>query len=119
MSELINNSTKRKEPLKHIILQLHKGEAPEDVKIQLVRLLGQIPYNDVVEVEQELIAGGLPQEEVLKLCDVHTAALKGVIDHTGAKQVPQGHPVHTFRQENRALEQVLRTLSGLSNRCRN
>jgi len=113
MSELINNSTKRKELLKHIILQLHKGEAPEDVKIQLVRLLGQIPYNDVVEVEQELIAGGLPQEEVLKLCDVHTAALKGVIDHTGAKQVPSGHPVHTFRQENRALEQVLRTLSGL------
>jgi DUF438 domain-containing protein len=28
MSELTNNSLKRKELLKHMILQLHEGEAP-------------------------------------------------------------------------------------------
>ena len=104
MSELINNAQKRKELLKHMILQLHKGEAPEDVRKQLVRLLGQVPYGDVVEVEQELISEGLPQEEVLKLCDVHSEALKGTLDHSGAKQAAPGHPVHTFQQENRAIE---------------
>ncbi len=104
MSELINNTKKRKELLKHMILQLHKGEAPEEVRKQLVRLLGQVPYGDVVEVEQELISEGLPQEEVLRLCDVHSEALRGTLDHSGVKPAAPGHPVHTFQQENRAIE---------------
>jgi len=113
MSELINNVQKRKELLKHMILQLHKGEAPEEVRKQLVRLLGQVPYGDVVEVEQELISEGLPQEEVLKLCDVHSEALKGTLDHSGAKQAAPGHPIHTFQQENRAIEWEVAALEKL------
>ncbi|HEX9971962.1 MAG TPA: DUF438 domain-containing protein, partial [bacterium] len=112
-SELIDNARKRKDLLKHMILQLHKGEAPEEVKKQLTRLLGQVPYGDVVEVEQELISEGLPQEEVLQLCDIHSAALKGTLDHTGAKTAPSGHPIHTFQQENRALEWELAALEKL------
>ncbi len=113
MSELINNARKRKDLLKHMILQLHKGEAPDDVRKQLVRLMGQVPYGDVVEVEQELISEGLPQEEVLRLCDIHTAALKGTIDQTGAKQFPPGHPIDTFQRENRALEWEIASLEKL------
>ena len=94
MSELIENTEKRKELLKHMILQLHEGTAPEAVKKQLIKQLGKVPYNDVVEVEQELINEGLPQEEVLKLCDIHTMALDGILDHTAAKTAPPGHPVH-------------------------
>ncbi len=104
MSELIGHAERRKELLKHMILQLHKGEAPEQVRTQLVRLLGQVPYNDVVEVEQQLIDDGLPAEEVLKLCDLHTAALRGAIDGSGAKEPPPGHPAHTFGKENEALK---------------
>jgi len=104
MSELINNAERRKELLKHLILQLHDGKAPAEVRQSLVRLLGQVPYHEVVEVEQSLIDGGLPATEVLKLCDVHGAALKGQIDTSAAKPVPAGHPVDVFRQENRALE---------------
>jgi uncharacterized protein len=113
MSELIDNAQQRKDLLKHMIRQLHEGQAPENVKIQLTRLMGQVPYNDVVAVEQELIAEGLPQEEVLKLCDVHTAALKGIIDQTNAKTVPPGHPVHTFKQENLALVREAKLLQEL------
>lgn len=113
MSELIDNAQKRKELLKHLILQLHEGTAPEEVRKQLVELLGQVPYNDVVEVEQELVAGGLPQEEVLKLCDIHTEALKGILDLEGAKTAPPGHPVHTFKEENRALGKEIQDLERL------
>jgi len=113
MSELLNNAADRKELLKHMILQLHKGEAPAEVRNQLVRLMGKIPYAEIVEVEQELIAEGLPQEEVLKLCDVHTAALAGAIDDTGAKSAAVGHPVHTFKMENRALAWEIETLDKL------
>lgn len=66
MSELINNSEKRKELLKHMILQLHEGEAPDEVRGRLVNLMTKIPYNEVVEVEQELISEGvLDEKEVL------------------------------------------------------
>ncbi|MFV0538689.1 MAG: DUF438 domain-containing protein [Dysgonomonas sp.] len=105
MSEIINNSQKRKELLKHLILQLHKNEAPEVVKKRLVELLRSVPYNEVVEVEQELISEGLPEEEVLRFCDIHTAVLDGSINTSAAKSVPPGHPVDTFKQENRALEE--------------
>ncbi len=104
MSELIREKNKRKELLKHMIQQLHAGEAPDAVRPQLVRLLGQVPYDEVVEVEQELISEGLPTEEVLKLCDVHTEALRGAIDTSAVPAVPPGHPVHTLQQENKALE---------------
>ncbi len=110
MSELINNAEKRRELLKHLILQLHKGEAPEQVKTQLKRILGQVPYNEVMLVEKELIEEGLPLTEVLKLCDIHSAVLKGDIDHSGAKTAPAGHPVHTFINENRAIEWELSAL---------
>ncbi len=111
MSELIDNAQKRKDLLKHMILQLHEGAAPDAVRTQLTRLLGSVPYNDVVEVEQELIAEGLPQEEVLKLCDIHTAALNGILDHSAAKTAPPGHPVHTFQEENRALRKEIQALN--------
>lgn len=113
MSELINNSRNRKELLKHMILQLHEGVAPEEINARLVSLLSKIPYGEVVEVEQELISEGLPQEEVLKLCDVHTRALNKAIDLSGMKIVAPGHPVDTFRQENRALEQEVKKIEEL------
>ena len=110
MSELINNSEKRKDLLKHLILQLHSGEAPEQVKERLIQLLNSIPYNEVVEVEQQLIAEGLPEEEVLRFCDIHTTVLDGSIDTSTAKSVPNGHPVDTFKQENRALEERIKRI---------
>ncbi len=106
MSELINNSEKRKELLKHMILQLHSGEAPDEVRKRLQELLKSIPYDEVVEVEQELISKGLPEEEVLKFCDIHTSVLEGHIDQSGSREVPPGHPVDTFKKENRELERV-------------
>lgn len=113
MSELINNSQKRKELLKHLILQLHQGKAPEAVKKQLRTLLGQVPYDQVVQVEQELISEGLPPEEVLRLCDLHSDVLKGSIDQSGAQVAPPGHPVHTFLEENHFVTHVTTALQEL------
>ena len=104
MSELIDNGARaRKGLLRHLILQLHDGVAPGQVQKQLVRLLGQVPYGLVVEVEQELLAEGLPAQEVTRLCHLHGAALQGAIDLSAAPVAPEGHPAHTFHQENAAL----------------
>jgi DUF438 domain-containing protein len=113
MSELINNSQSRKELLKHMILQLHEGVAPEAVRARMVELLTKIPYGEVVEVEQELISEGLPESEVLRLCDIHSQALEGHIDLSGMKIVAPGHPVDTFKRENHELEKAVRQLHEL------
>jgi len=113
MSELINNSQNRKDLLKHMILQLHEGVAPEAVRSRMIDLLTKIPYGEVVEVEQELISEGLPESEVLRLCDIHSQALEGHIDLSGMRIVAPGHPVDTFKRENRELEKVVKQLHEL------
>ena len=110
MDELNKGKQSRKELLKHMILQLHEGIAPEEVRGRLVALLKNIPYNEVVQVEQELINEGLPEEEVLKFCDIHTQVLDGQIDQTGAKEIPDGHPVDTFKKENKELHKLVQTM---------
>ncbi len=113
MSELIDNAKKKREILKDLIRRLYDGQAESEVRSRLQHLLGSIPYDDVVKAEQELINEGLPAEEVIKLCDVHTSVLKGSIDQSGAKDAPEGHPVHTFRQENVALNREAGALGAL------
>jgi DUF438 domain-containing protein len=116
MSELINNSQSRKELLKHMILQLHEGVAPDAIRARMIELMTKIPYSEVVEVEQELIGEGLPESEVLRLCDIHSQALEGHIDLSGMKIVAPGHPVDTFKRENRELEKVVKELHELFSR---
>lgn len=113
MSELINNSKYRKERLKELILKLHEGESAEAVKKELVETLKSIPYGEVVEVEQELMQEGLPEEEVLKLCDVHGSVLEGNVDLSGAKDIPAGHPIDVFKNENIELKKVAEKAKGL------
>ncbi len=89
-----------------MILKLHGGESPEVVRKELVESLQSIPYGEVVEVEQELINEGLPESEVLKLCDIHREVLEGHVDQTGTREVPEGHPVDVFKKENSELKKV-------------
>ncbi|MEZ4386289.1 MAG: DUF438 domain-containing protein [Candidatus Krumholzibacteriia bacterium] len=111
MSELIGDRQQRMDLLKHLILELHRGQAPDAVRPRLVQLLGKVPYDEVVQVEQQLIDEGLPHEDVLRLCDLHKQALDGVIDLAVAPAAPPGHPAHTFAQENHALAWELKELA--------
>lgn len=113
MSELINNSQERKSKLKKLILKLHAGESQDEVRRELTETLTGIPYGEVVEVEQELISEGLPESEVLALCDIHSAVLEGNIDLTGAKNIPEGHPVDVMVKENAELKKVTYQISEL------
>lgn len=106
MSEHIDNSKYRKAKLKELILKLHEGETHEDVKQELLVSLSNIPYGEVVEVEQELIEEGLPEEEVLRLCDAHSAVLHGSVDLSSSKSVPDGHPIDILLEENKALKRL-------------
>ncbi len=113
MSELINNSKYRKERLKELILKLHEGKNPAEVRSELVSTLQHVPYGEVVEVEQELIKEGLPETEVLRLCDVHGEVLEGHIDLSAAKKIPEGHPVDVFLEENKELLKIVQKATNI------
>ena len=113
MSELINNSHRRKEKLKALLLKIHHGGSEESVRNELLLSLSQIPDGEVVEVEQELIAEGLPEEEILDLCDAHSAVLEGRVDLSALKPVADGHPVDVFRKENEEIRKLTNAIFAL------
>lgn len=112
MSELLENERQRKDLLKHMIKELRAGQAPEAVRQQLQRLMGEVPYADVVAVEQELMQEGMPAEEIMKVCDVHMQAIGGQVAR-GRREVPPGHPAHHFVEENRALQWEMQAMEKL------
>jgi DUF438 domain-containing protein len=113
MSEFIDNASRRKDLLKHALLELHQGTQPAAVRERLVGLLGEVPHADVVAVEQQLVAEGMPVQEIAKACDLHAQALAGNVTLGRTGVAPAGHPVHTFRQENDALSREVAALERL------
>ncbi|MDW7674692.1 MAG: DUF438 domain-containing protein [Bacillota bacterium] len=110
MSELIDNHRQRRETLKQIILGLHEGQEPNMLKEKFKDLLQDVGATEISQLEQELIEEGLKPEEIKKLCDVHAAVFKESLDQQESLDTAPGHPVHTFKKENRALENVLKDI---------
>ena len=107
MSELIDNRARRIATLKGIIQHLHKGEAPEAVKSQLREIVRQTNPSEIMAMEQELISGGMPVEEVRSMCDLHSQVTREVLVQLPASPIAPGHPVDTFRRENAAIREVI------------
>lgn len=110
MSEFINNTTKRKEMLKDILLGLHDGKPLDEVREQFASLVQVASAGEIAEVEQMLIAEGLPPSEIQNLCDMHVAVVRQSLDTQLPPENTPGHPVYTFLEENDAAEQVLAAL---------
>ena len=111
MSDFVDRA-KRQDILKGLIQELHAGKSVDDVKGTFAQLIQDIAPAEIAEMEQSLIAEGMPETEVKRLCDVHVAVFRESLDaqSEGRPETIPGHPVHTFRAENRAVEQVLAAL---------
>ena len=107
MSELIDNRAHRLRTLKGIIKELHAGQPSGTAKERLAQLVGETDYSEIVAMEQELMAEGMPVEEVQSMCDVHSQVVRESLVQLAPKPVPPGHPVDTFRRENEALREVI------------
>lgn len=113
MSEFINNREKRQAKLKELIKKLHEGATVEEVKSEFDALTTGISAVEITEMEQALVNEGMPVEEIQRLCDVHAAVFKGSIEEIHREDdalfegFDEGHPVHTFKKENRKIESVL------------
>lgn len=110
MSEYINNREYRQKVLKELIMELHEGKSVEEVKERFSKLIEGISATEISMMENALIREGMPVSEVQRLCDVHAAVFKGSIEeiHRPEKEEDApGHPVHTFKMENRAIERLI------------
>lgn len=107
MSEVINNREYRRETLKKLIMRLHDGESVDAVQRDFQRLLKGITTEEIVELENSLVAEGMPVEEIQRLCDVHAAVFGASVEEIHDFKKPteeEGHPIDIFKLENRGIE---------------
>ncbi len=107
MSEYIDNRSERQKVLKRLIWELHAGKTVEELKGEFAALLRDVGAEEIAAMEQALIAEGLPEMEIKRLCDVHVAVFRESLDTQAKPETIPGHPVHTFCAENEAAGRVL------------
>lgn len=111
MSQGLGGVEGRASAIKSMLAKLHEGASVEQVKQEFEEKLGSATASEISEAEQRLISEGMPVAEVQKLCDVHSAVFKGSIEDIHAEEALEGdtpgHPAHTLKAENRALESFI------------
>ncbi|MBM3709216.1 MAG: DUF438 domain-containing protein [Actinobacteria bacterium] len=106
MSEFLKNKEQKKEAIKDIIRQLHKGLSIEDAKKKFDNEVGSITSSEIAEIEQSMINEGMSVDEIKKFCNVHALLFESSLTEIVSKEEAAGHPVHTFKLENRKIEQL-------------
>ena len=103
----VSDPQKRREILKGIIKDLHRGVELDVLKQRFRDLIKEVDPSEIAKMEQSLIDEGMPETEVKRLCDVHVAVFQESLEKHEMPRVPAGHPVHTLLEENRAAETIV------------
>ncbi|GAB4390669.1 MAG: DUF438 domain-containing protein [Thermodesulfovibrionales bacterium] len=98
------------ETLKGIIRDLHAGAGVAELKERFKELVKDVSPSEIAEMEQELMAEGMPESEVKRLCEVHVEVFKESLAAKAVPGLPAGHPVHTFMRENREAEAIMKQI---------
>ena len=101
------SAEERIEILKQIIKDLHKGADRKALTERFQKLIKDVAPTEIAQMEQKLMAEGMPEEEIKKLCDVHVEVFRSALDRKVMPGMPAGHPVHTYMLENRHAEGIL------------
>lgn len=104
----------RQEILKSIIRDLHKGVDVQILKKRFLDLINEVSPQEIAQMEQKLIAEGMPEEEIKRLCNVHVEVFREALEKKAVPGLPAGHPVHTFMLENRIAEGIIQEIEGLT-----
>jgi DUF438 domain-containing protein len=116
MSEIINNreqhtnkKTERKEILNQIFIDLHNGKNVEEVRAHFDEAIGKVTVEEISQLQHDVV--GVPLDEVKRLYSTHTEIFKGAIeeiDRPERSEDEPGHPVHTFKLENKEIENLIK-----------
>jgi DUF438 domain-containing protein len=104
--------------MKEIIKELHAGKDAESQKKKFQELIKDVAPWEIAQMEQKLIAEGMPEAEIKNLCEVHVQVFKEALEHKTVPGLPAGHPVHTLMLENRVAEDILKELTAITDYVR-
>ena len=90
--------------LKELIRDLNSGAPYDEVKARFDAFIANVEPLEIVAMEQQLIAEGMPVSDLQRMSDLHVGVLKGALDCLDPVAAPPGHPAHTIVQENMAIE---------------
>ncbi|MCX7786462.1 MAG: DUF438 domain-containing protein [Spirochaetes bacterium] len=103
-----------KEGLKALLKRIKGGTSPEELdkaRAEFKGLLSKATPLLIAQAEQELIAEGFTQQDLVSACDVHLELFRSTIEQNEIS-VPDGHPIARFQEDHRiilALMDELRT----------
>lgn len=116
----------RQEMLQDYLTRLNEGEELESVRADFVENFESVDATEIIEAEHALMAKGTPIEEILKLCDLHSALFHGYtctertaegigsnFSTLGAEEIhdlEDGHPVSIFLDKNIKHERIISNL---------
>jgi hypothetical protein len=92
---------KRQIALTAIIKKLHAGSSVAEVKKDFAALIQGVSAAEIAAMEQALIDGGMPVEEVQRLCEVHVEVFESSLAKGEKASGMPGHPIHSFMEENK------------------
>ena len=118
MSEFINNreklipiNTDRLTIIKQTFQDLHNGRNPDEVKAHFDAFVGSITIAEITQLQQDFAEeGSIPTGELMQIYHQHSDIFNGKIEEEPRARRPEeqpGHPVHTFKLENREIEKLL------------
>ncbi|PID72118.1 MAG: hypothetical protein CSB34_03425 [Desulfobulbus propionicus] len=110
----------RQESMKSMIRALHEGADVASLKDEFSRTVGDIAPEEIAKLEQSLVNEGLKETEIKRLCNLHVEIFKDSLEEQELPDIPPGHPIHTYMEENTRVAEVtdalLRELDRLGNK---
>lgn len=101
----------RKEMLKKLLLDIHKGVEIDKLKAQFKEAVGDITSYEIAQLEQQLIdEGHLDPKEITKLSDLHVELFRDSLNMKEEYETIPGHPIHTYLQENLEIANLIRQI---------
>ena len=83
----------KQESLKEIIRQLHAKKPAAKLHKEFAKLIRETSAEEIAVMENALIEGGFPPEEIRRLCDVHARVLDASLKKAGKSSKMPGHPM--------------------------
>ncbi len=107
---------KRAKRIKQILADLHAsdGKNVEEMQKRFAEEIKDVSPTEIADIERQMIADGVSEAEITSMCDLHVAVFRQSLDEQDTPDMQPGHPVHTFRAENREFEKLARRFSLLT-----
>jgi PAS domain S-box-containing protein len=102
----LNVDEKRKELLKKLIKDLHKGANQKEMKKTFQEQFKDISSTEIAHIEEELIKEGISRDEIRQFCDIHLAMFRESLEKQEVLTSP-GHPIYILMEEHKLMVQLV------------